>query len=98
MRQGFQDRTGTHQGKQQGSSSVEACAKLINKVIPKDNALEDNSMSAKLFPWGDDPKQALINMGGNMIKINGEGCVLAQSLKPEGESLKQSINTNIGGE
>ena len=25
-------------------------------------------------------------MGGSTVKANGEGCVLAQSLKPEGES------------
>ena len=36
-------------------------------------------------------------MGRNTIKTNGEDCVLAQILKPEGESLKRSIKTNIGG-
>ena len=52
----------------------------------------------KLSPWGHDPKRALkINMGQNTIKTNGEDCVLAQILKPEGESLKRSIKTNIGG-
>ena len=77
---------------------VEVCAKLINKVILKDKALEDKSRSVKLSPGGDDSKWALkFNMGGNTIKTNGEGCVLAQSPTPEGESLKLSIKTNIGG-
>ena len=47
---------------------------------------------------GDDPKRALkINTGGNTIKTNEEGCVMSQSLKPEGKSLKRSRKTNIGG-
>ena len=63
---------------------AEACAKLLNKVIPKDKALEDESRSAKLSPGGGDPKRALkINMGGSTIKIDGEGCVLVQSPKPK---------------
>ena len=57
---------------------AEACAKLLNKVIPKSKALEDKSTSEKSFPGGDDPKQALkINMDGNTIRTKGEGCVLA---------------------
>ena len=35
---------------------AEACAKLLNKVISKDKALDDQSRSAKLTPGGDDPK------------------------------------------
>ena len=86
---------------------VEACTKLIDKVILKDKALEDKSRSVKLSPRDDDPKRALkINMGGNAIRTSGVGCVLTQSSKPEGGSLKRSIlkrpilkrsiKTNIG--
>ena len=35
-----------------------ACAKLLNKVIPKSKALEDKSRSEKSSPGGDDPKTA----------------------------------------
>ena len=73
--------------------------KLINKVsIPKNDAPEERSKIAESSPGGDDPKRALkINMGGNTIKTYGEGCILAQSLKPEGESLERFIKANIGG-
>ena len=80
------------------SKVTEACAKLINKVIPKDDAPEDKSRSAELSPGGDDLKRALkSDMGWKIFKTNGEGCIMAQSLKPKGESFKRSINTNIGG-
>ena len=71
---------------------AEAYAKMSNKVTLKGKATEDKSRSAKISPGGDDPKRALkLNMGGNTIKTNGEGFILAQSPKPEGESLKRHI-------
>ena len=51
----------------------EACAKLLNKVVPKSKALEDKARSTKSSPEGDDLKR-------------GEGCILAQNLTPEGEA------------
>ena len=74
------------------------CTTLINKVIPKDDAPEDKSRSAEPSPGGGDLKRALkIDMGGNTVKTNRESCIMAQSLNPEGESLKRSTKTNIGG-
>ena len=75
---------------------AEACATLLNKVISKSKALEDKSRSEKSSPGGDDLKWALkINMGGNTIRTNGEGCILAQSPNSEGKSPKRSIKTNL---
>ena len=75
-----------------------ACAKLLNKVIPKRKALEDKSRSEKSSLEGNDPKRPIkINLGGTTIKINGEGCVLAQNQTPEGENTKRPIKLNIGG-
>ena len=55
---------------------VEACARLFNKVTPNDNIPEDKSKTADSSPGGDDQKRDLkINMGGNVINANGEGCV-----------------------
>ena len=76
------------------SRVAETCAKLIAKVIPKDNAPEDKPRSAEFSPGVNNPKRASkINMGGNAIKTNGEGCIMAQSLKLEGKSPKRSIKT-----
>ena len=76
---------------------VEACAELINKVIPKNDAPEDRAKIAESSPGVGDPKWALkIKHGlecGNTIKTNWEDCVIAQSLKLEEESLKRSIKT-----
>ena len=45
-----------------------ACAKLFNKVIPKNKVLEDRSRSEDSSPEGEN--------------LNGEGCVLARNLTP----------------
>ena len=75
-----------------------ACAKLLNKVLSKSKVLEDKSRSEKLSPGCDDSKRALkTNMGGNTIRTNGEGFVLAENLTPEGKSTKRPIKINIGG-
>ena len=51
------------------SKIAEACAKLTNKVIPKDDTPEDKSRSAESSPGGDNQKRALkFNMGGNTFK------------------------------
>ena len=59
------------------------CVKLFNKVIPKSKVLKDKSRSEDSPPEDED--------------LNGEGCVLAQNLTPEGESTKRPIKINIGG-
>ena len=75
-----------------------ACAKLLNKVIPKSKALEDKSRNEKSSSEGDAPKQPIkINIGGTRIRTDGEGSVLAQNLTHEGKSTKRTIKINIGG-
>ena len=56
--------------------------KADNKIISKEDAPEDRSKTAESSPGGDVPKRVpKIYMGGNTIKTDGEGCVMAQSLK-----------------
>ena len=75
-----------------------ACAKLLNKVIPKSKALEDKSRSDKSSPEGVDPKRSIkTNIVGTTIRINGEGCILAQNLTPKGENTKRPMKLTWGG-
>ena len=70
-----------------------ACAKLLNKVIPKSKALEDKSLIDKSSPEGDDPKRPIkTNIGGTTIRTKGEVCIFAQNLTPKGESTNTVVS------
>ena len=54
------------------SRVAEACAKLNNNVIPKDNAPADKSRSVESSAGDDNQKRSLkIIMGGNTVKRQG---------------------------
>ena len=65
-------------------NKIEAAgAKILKKVIPENNVLEDKSRSEDSSPEGEN--------------LNKEDCVLAQNLRPEEESTERPIKINIGG-
>ena len=65
-------------------NKIEAAgAKMLKKVIPKNNVLKDKSRRKDSSPGGEELKE--------------EGCVLVQNLAPEGESTKRPTKLTLGG-